>query len=431
MKKVYLMFISLLLVGCNSSSNKYKGTWENIIASDILSSDSGKVNPFNTVMNLKYFVNENEKDKEGLINNVKSIYQDTIIDLHKKYDRHCNYYLDDSNHDLGLYSNIKAVNKSLDTGEYIKLNEDSYNLLKLGVEYTKYTNSYFNIFTGSLTDFWDEIFNEAYNYGDISLDPYYSNEQKLVLENLVKAIPITNEDIDKVLEFKDDTYEVKFNTLKDENGNSKGAISISVGGIAKGVATDIVKQKLLEKGYNQGYLFSGGSSISSLSKPIYNKNKGQYLSVTDPRTANKFGDEKKAAFGIYLKDEFNMSTSGNYTIGKSYGFYDEDKNIIKRHHIINTFTGYSNYSESIASVSVFSKKLGAGILDAFSTTLVNMSIEEGLAFRNKVMSDYDADLEIVYIKENLIENTIEVISTSNFNKTLELINKEGASLNYV
>ena len=100
-------------------------------------------------------------------------------------------------------------------------------------------------------------------------------------------------------------------------------------------------------------------------------------------------------------------------------------------HIINTFTGYSNYNENVASVSVFSKKLDAGILDAFSTTLVNMSIEEGIEFRKKVMNDFACDLEIVYIKENIKEKTIEVISTSNFNKTLKLVNTEGSSLRYV
>ena len=126
-----------------------------------------------------------------------------------------------------------------------------------------------------------------------------------------------------------------------------------------------------------------------------------------------------------------MSTSGNYTTGKSYGFYDENLDVIKRFHIINTFTGYSNYNENVASVSVFSKKLDAGILDAFSTTLVNMSIEEGIEFRKKVMNDFDCDLEIVYIKENIKEKTIEVISTSDFNKTLKLVNTEGSSLRYV
>ena len=430
MKKFNVLLVSFILFGCDSSSNKYKGTWENIYAKELITTINSKVNPFNTSMSLKYFVSEEIENKDVLIQNIKEIYQTNIESLHKKYDRHYSYYLNENNKDLGLEKNIKDVNESLDSDTYVKLNKETYDLLKLGVEYTKYSEGYFNIFVGEITDFWDEVFKEAYNFGDISLDPYYSNEQKEKLDSLVKAIPIANEEIDKVLEFKDDTLEVKFNSLK-ENNSSKGKISISVGGIAKGVATDIVKEKLLEKGYNQGYLFSGGSSVSSLGTPIYNNDKGQYLSVVDPRTAHLFGDDKKAALGVYLSEEFSMSTSGNYTSGKSYSFKDDTDNYITRHHIINSFTGYPEYKEGVASVSIFSKKLNAGILDAFSTTLVNKSIEDGLLFREKVMNDYNADLEIIYIKENLKEETIEIITTSDFNKTLEVGKQKGISISYV
>ena len=430
MKKFNILLVSFILFGCDSSSNKYKGTWENIYAKELITTINSKVNPFNTSMSLKYFVSEEIENKDVLIQNVKEIYQTNIESLHKKYDRHYSYYLNENNKDLGLEKNIKDVNESLDTNTYVKLNKETYDLLKLGVEYTKYSEGYFNIFVGEITDFWDEVFKEAYNFGDISLDPYYSNEQKEKLDLLVKAVPITNKEIDSVLEFKDDTLEVKFNSLK-ENNSSKGKISISVGGIAKGVATDIVKEKLLEKGYNQGYLFSGGSSVSSLGTPIYNNDKGQYLSVVDPRTAHLFGDDKKAALGVYLSEEFSMSTSGNYTSGKSYSFKDDLDNYITRHHIINSFTGYPEFKEGVASVSIFSKKLNAGILDAFSTTLVNKSIEDGLLFREKVMNDYNADLEIIYIKENLKEETIEIITTSDFNKTLEVGKQKGISISYV
>ena len=430
MKKFNILLVSFILFGCDSSSNKYKGTWENIYAKELITTINSKVNPFNTSMSLKYFVSEEIENKDVLIQNIKEIYQTNIESLHKKYDRHYSYYLNENNKDLGLEKNIKDVNESLDTNTYVKLNKETYDLLKLGVEYTKYSEGYFNIFVGEITDFWDEVFKEAYNFGDISLDPYYSNEQKEKLDLLVKAVPIANEEIDSVLEFKDDTLEVKFNSLK-ENNSSKGKISISVGGIAKGVATDVVKEKLLEKGYNQGYLFSGGSSVSSLGTPIYNNDKGQYLSVVDPRTAHLFGDDKKAALGVYLSEEFSMSTSGNYTSGKSYSFKDDLDNYITRHHIINSFTGYPEYKEGVASVSIFSKKLNAGILDAFSTTLVNKSIEDGLLFREKVMNDYNADLEIIYIKENLKEETIEIITTSYFNKTLEVGKQKGISISYV
>jgi thiamine biosynthesis lipoprotein ApbE len=149
------------------------------------------------------------------------------------------------------------------------------------VEYTKYTKGYFNLFVGELTNFWDICFKKAseiYTDQDFEkfkeIEPHFSLESKTNLENIVKAIPKTNEEIDKVLVFNDETKEVIFNSLKDENNNSLGKISISTGGVAKGYATDILKEKLNEAGYKDGYLFSGGSSILSLGEPIYNNSKG-------------------------------------------------------------------------------------------------------------------------------------------------------------
>lgn len=430
MKKLNILVVSLLLVGCDSSSDKLKGTWENIYAKEIITVGNFKVNPFNTAMSLKYFVNEEVENKGQLISDVKEIYQTNIETLHKKFDRHYSYYLDQHNQNLGEYTNIKDINDSLDSGNYVKLDQETYDLLKMGVECSKYSEGYFNIFIGKVTDFWDEVFYEAYNFSDISLDPYFNEERKELLSSLINSIPNTNAEIDNVLEFKDDTLEVRFNSLKDDEGKSLGKISISVGGIAKGYATDLVKEKLIAKGYNQGYLFSGGSSVSSLSTPIYNNEKGQYISVVDPRSAHLFGEDKKSAFGVYLNDEFNMSTSGNYTSGKSYTFLNDSNKRVTRHHIINSFTGYPEYESGVASVTVISKKLSAGVLDAFSTTLVNKSIEDGLLFRRKVMDDYQADLEIVYIVENIEDNTIEIITTSDFNKTFEKGSQKGISVRY-
>lgn len=445
MKKINLLLLSIILVGCHrnnqTSSLKYSGTWENIIAQNILTTNGSGVSPFNTSMNLRYFISDDLTNKDMVIEDIKSTYQNSIGELHRKFDRHNSYYLDNANKDLGKYTNIKDVNNSIDTGTKVKLDEETFNLLKLGVEYTIYTDFYFNIFVGELTDYWDRLFSE-YNsilseeeYNEfINGEPLFNDESQKRIEHLVECIPNTKEEIDKVLKFNEESLEVEFNSLKDENGNSLGNISISVGGIAKGYATDIVKNVLLEKGYNQGYLFSGGSSISSLGEPIYNNSKGQYLTVVDPRTASSIFD-KKPAFGIYLKEEFNMSTSGNYTSGKSYTLEDNQTGeLVTRHHIINNFTGYPEYKEGVASVSVFSKTLSAGILDAFSTTLVNKTIEEGLVFRNRVMNDSNLgnpDLEIIYIKENLNDNTIEIISTSNFNNTLEKNDSEGITLSYV
>lgn len=441
MKKINLLFVSLLLVGCNnnnSSSNRYSGAWQNILAKSFMTTDNVKVEAFNTVMTLKYFIEESVEDKESLINDVTSIYQDNVSDYHKKFDRHYSYYLDHNDKEKGLYTNIRDVNKSLDSGKFVKLNEDTYNLLKFSVDATKYSECYFNIFVGELTDFWDDMFS---NYSSslseeewiafLNNEPYYNETTRETIQKIVDSIPSTSEEVNQVIEFNDETKEVRFNSLKDSNGESKGKISISVGGVAKGYATDLLKEKLLEKGYDKGYLFSGASSILSLGEPIYNNSKGQALSVLDPRTSHLFGEQQKKAFSINLKDAFSMSTSGNYTSGKSYTFKDLETNeIVTRHHIINSFTGYPKYEDNVASVSVFSKKLSAGLLDVFSTALVNKSIEDGLEFRKKVMNDYEADLEIVYILEDLDKNTIEIVSTSTFNDTLVIGDQEGVSIRY-
>lgn len=424
MKKINLLFLTFLLVGCNN--NKITGTWENIIAQDTIATHGGKVNPFNTIMSLKYFINDKIENKEQVKEDVTNYYQSRVLDLHVKFDRHNQYFVDRNDQSKGKKVNIKNVNDSLNSGEFIKVEKETFDLLKLGVEYTKYTNGYFNIFSGGVTDFWDKSFYYAEN-GDGSYDPYFNKDREIELANIVKCVPSVSQ-IDEVLIFNEDDCSVKFNSLKDSNGNLLDNISITVGGIAKGYATDILKKELLEKGYDTGYLFSGGSSVSSLSKPIYDNKKGQYLSVLDPRTARNLF-EKKEAFGIYLKDEFSMSTSGNYTSGKSYRFLDKNGEYVSRHHIINSYTGYP--MQNFASVSIFSKKLDAGILDAFSTTLVNMDLEQGLEFRRKVMNDFNADLEIVYIKENIKEETIEIISTSNFDKSLEVSNSKGIKLTYV
>ncbi len=426
MKKINLLFLSCLLVGCNNT--KITGTWEDIIAPTITAIHGGSVNPFNTSMSLKYFFNDELEDKENILENVKTIYQSNVVELHKKFDRHNSYYLDNNNHDLGKYKNIKDVNASLNSNEYVKLDKETFEMLKLGVEYSKYTNGYFNIFCGEITDFWDEVFSDA-QFNDISKDPFFSFERRELLEELVDSVPNPSQ-MDEVLIFDEETCSVKFNSLIKEN-KLMDKISISIGGIAKGVATDMIKKILLSNGYETGYLFSGGSSVTSLKDPIYDNGKGQYISVLDPRTSASLF-EKKKAFGIYLKDEFSMSTSGNYTSGKSYSFIDKDTNdYITRHHIVNSYTGYPEYKEGIASISIFSKKLDAGILDAFSTALFNMSIDNGLKFREKVKQDYACDFEIIYIKENIKEETIEVISTSNFNKTLELSDSKGITLKYV
>ena len=240
-KKVML---SLLLISCLCScGSTISGEWKSVIASNknIVTQYNTNVEPFNTVMQLSYFLNdENADTNEKTFNEVSKIYNETIENLHRKFDRHYYYKINESSIEV----NVKTINDSFGTNEEIYCSDELYELLKLGVKYYKLTNGQFNIFTGSLTDYWEEIFARVYNYESLGdVDPYFNESQKEKLESLVDSIPSNIDEFNQQITFNDDKKTVIFNNCNFNNGQK---IKISVGGIAKGLATDIVKNKLVE-----------------------------------------------------------------------------------------------------------------------------------------------------------------------------------------
>lgn len=417
MKKKILFPCVILLSLCSCGEN-IKGSWNNIVATqdDILTTINTTVPPFNTVMNLNYFLyDENETTNEETLSTVTKIYNEEVSRLHKQFDRHYYYYEDNS--ESNIVTNIKTINDSYGTNTPIKCSDELYNLLKTSIYGYEITNGYFNIFTGTLTDYWNQIFDEVYNFGGSlqDLDPYFSETKRNELELIVSSIPNNIDEVKEQLTFDDANKTVTFNKL------DKNIVRpyISVGGVAKGLATDIIKNKFINLGYTDGYLISGGSSISTLSKPIYtNKEKGQNLRVINPATSNIV--EKKTAFSMKFTEEFNFSTSGNYTTGKSYSFVTDNGSIIYRHHIINPFTGYpESYYRSISiTTSYFSNAL----VDIFSTALMNTTIEEGILIRNNIKALYpNGDLNVFYLKQEGLDEEAKmmVYATSNMNKTLK------------
>ena len=417
--KKKILFPCVILLSLCSCGETIKGSWHSIVATqdDIITTINTTVPPFNTVMNLNYFVYDDQEDKnDQILNQVTSIYNSEVSRLHKIFDRHY-YYKAQDDYSVDVITNIKTINDSYGTNQEVKCSDELYSLLKTSIHGYELTNGYFNIFTGSLTDYWNQIFDEVLNFGG-SLqdnDPYYNESKKQQLEEIVSSIPNTIEEVKQQLTFNDENKTVIFNKLE------KNVIRpyISVGGIAKGMATDIIKNKFIESGYLNGYLISGGSSISTVSKPIYtNKQKGQNLSVINPATSNIV--EKKAAFSLKFTEEFNFSTSGNYTTGKSYSFKTDNGDIVYRHHIINPFTGYPE--SYYRSVSIATSYFSNAMVDIFSTALMNTSIEEGIVLRNKLFEMYpNGDFNVFYLRQIGDDDNAEVTvyATSDMNKTLK------------
>ena len=417
--KKKILFPCVILLSLCSCGETIKGSWHSIVATqdDIITTINTTVPPFNTVMNLNYFLYDDQEDKnDQILNQVTSIYNSEVSRLHKIFDRHY-YYKAQDDYSVDVITNIKTINDSYGTNQEVKCSDELYSLLKTSIHGYELTNGYFNIFTGSLTDYWNQIFDEVLNFGG-SLqdnDPYYNESKKQQLEEIVSSIPNTIEEVKQQLTFNDENKTVTFNKLE------KNVIRpyISVGGIAKGMATDIIKNKFIESGYLNGYLISGGSSISTVSKPIYtNKQKGQNLSVINPASSNIV--EKKAAFSLKFTEEFNFSSSGNYTTGKSYSFKTDNGDIVYRHHIINPFTGYPE--SYYRSVSIATSYFSNAMVDIFSTALMNTSIEEGIVLRNKLFEMYpNGDFNVFYLRQIGDDDNAEVTvyATSDMNKTLK------------
>ena len=420
--------LSLLCLPLIFSCSKNDGKWISYSCNEfIATSDNHFVIPFNTQMKISYFKKDNQKNSDTFDDDLFNLYSSSVTQLHKTLDRHYDY-LDEQDKQI---TNVKTINDSYGTGEEIICSDELYNLLKLGYNLTLQTNGYFNFFMGNLTDFWDEILTRINDLDPVEdVDPYFNKEQQDEMIRLKESTP-TIEEIDGIFEFNDDKKSVIFKSIPDkeehdrDNNLSKYRPYITSGGIAKGYATDLIKNILLSKGYTDGYINSGSSSLTSLSDFTFTKKGSQTISIADPRIK---GFQREICMSLTLGKDYSLSTSGNYTNGMSYSFTDsETGKKVYRHHIINPYTG--ECSQEHASVTLISHSFSNGELDAFSTAFVNMTTEQGLKFRKQIIYEYSNkynqqyDLDLVYIDISDDEN-LNFTLNSDFSSEIKFSKKD-------
>ena len=427
MKKIKFLssvsLLPLLLFSCASSLSK-EGKWLTIsVTVNIIAADTSTVSPFGTVMSLRYFVSDSIKNPDSFEENLSSFFTNKVKNYHYKFDRHHYYYASDDK--KSYYVSLKTINDSYGTGKEIFCSKELYELLKEGVNCTLLTSSYFSFFSGRLVDYWDNIFYEISEGTPYTLiDPIFSEETRNELDKLVYALP-TNQEIENLLSFNDKNNSIIFNALDDiefngeilERSKVKSPYRplITGGAISKGFATKLIQEELYNEGYKYGFLNSGSSSISHISKPNYTTKKYQKITYADPRNT---GFERTAALSFNIYDKANISTSGNYNLDKFYEFSYEGKKI-RRHHIINPFNGESEQYHQ--SITLYSKTFDAGKLDAFSTALFSQSQEDILTFRKEILKKYPKnDLEIILLDLDEDQETLLVKTTSTFSSSLRL-----------
>lgn len=246
-------------------------------------------------------------------------------------------------------NNIYTINHLTDLSEVsttVEIEKELYELLIYAYNIQKQSNGYFDISIGKIIDVWKSLISEYQA-------AYELVPEAVILETIEAASQIEIIEDPLTLFIEDGKY---FVTVK------KGA-KLDLGAIAKGYATQKVNEYLKENEiYN--YMVSGGSS--SLILGVKNEKTPDYkIGLVNP-LYNDDPYNEIPNYGVVTAKNTSITTSGS-NIQK---VLDEKGNWY--HHIISPIT---KKPENIYySISLISED--AALLDAYSTLLFNMPIEE-------------------------------------------------------
>lgn len=286
------------------------------------------------------------RDKEEFTTYAQMIYDDLKV-YHELYDIY---------NDYDGINNIKTINDNAGV-KPVKVDQKIIDLLKFAKETYKLTNGKMNVAFGTVLSVWHDYRTRGVD------DP--ANAELPTMEVLKEKSRHT--DINKlIINEKDSTI-----YLDDPE------MSLDVGAIAKGFATEKVAELAYKNGFNSGSLSVGGN-VRTLDRKADTKEDWN-IGIQNPDLES---DEKN----LYILNLENLSlvTSGvyerYYTVdGKQY------------HHIIDPETLMP--ADYFVSVSIVCKD--SGMADALSTSVFNMPFDEGL----KLIEDIP-DAEALWVFKN-------------------------------
>lgn len=264
-------------------------------------------------------------------------------------------------------NNLKTINDNAGK-QAVEVDQSIIDMLNMAKQLYTYSDGEFDVTIGSLLKVW-----HAYREDGIAKNK----------EGELGKLP-SKQELEEAAQYKGwDTIEIDddANTvfITDEN------VSLDVGGIAKGYATELVAQAMMQSSLECGIL-NVGRNIRLIDTKQTREWK---VGITDPD-----GDpEGKYAEGLLilsLHQEESIVTSGDY---ERY-YKAEDGNIYP--HIVDPKTMYP--ARYYRSVSIVTKD--SGIADCLSTALFTMSIEEGKALLETVKENTGEDVDAIWITEN-------------------------------
>ncbi len=266
-----------------------------------------------------------------------------FLELHKLYDIYTSYE--------GL-NNARTVNQNAGLGP-VTVDKDLLDLIMFSKEWHGRTGGLTNIAMGSVLRIWHE-----YREAGIA-DP--ESAQLPPEADLRDAARHT--DIGKVI------VDVEKSTIYLDDQE----MSLDLGAVAKGYATEVVAREMEAAGLKSAILSSGGN-VRTIGKPLDGVRERWGVGIQDPSKAI-FTDEENLLDVVFLNDG-SVVSSGDY---QRYYVVGEER----VHHIIDPKTLQpASYFRAVTVVTPDS-----GIADFMSTTLFLMPMQEGRDLAKKVGVD--------------------------------------------
>ena len=263
---------------------------------------------------------------------------DTVITI-TIYDSEDTSLLDGAMEICDYYENLLSRTREssdiyqLNQGTRRKVSDETADLLRLALSYSKKTNGLFDPTIGPVSSLWD----------------FHSEKPEVPSEELIQtALPL--------VDYRKVTLEDHTVTFQEEG------MLLDLGGIAKGYIADRIKEYLVEQGGTSAIINLGGNVLCVGERP---DGTPFQVGIQQP-----FTDSASAEIGPLQIQDRSVVTSGIYQrcFEKEGVFY---------HHILDPGTGYPCDNE-LVSVTVICDQSVDG--DALSTSCFLMGLEKGLDF---------------------------------------------------
>jgi thiamine biosynthesis lipoprotein len=324
MKKFFLLVLcftlALSLASCQSKPEYQKYSNEFLDTFDT------------SVIVMAYAQSEDEfEDIFGTVN-------DTFTELNTLFDIY---------HDYEGVNNIKTINDNAGA-QPVKVDPQIIDLLKLSKDWYEKTDGMVNVAMGSVLKLWHD-YREAGEY-----DP--SVAELPPMEKLEDAEQYT--DIDQVI------IDEQASTVYLTDSHMR----LDVGAVAKGFATELAADKLIEKGYDS-VLISAGGNVRAIGSPKDGVRNKWGVGIKDPDSPLAGSTDESNLLDVAFVTNLSVVSSGIYE-----RFYTVDG--VNYHHLIDP--GTLMPSDDYKAVTVILEDSAQA--DLLSTALFLLPPEESLQF---------------------------------------------------